>query len=122
MFADSVELIQMKDVGSISVCIWCENDEIFELGERINEKYENAYMNGYGWGSLVSYYVHSKEPKLLDHIQPDPEAGMYSARMDASKENLKRMKRFEKYIKELLKSEESVMSFIEKNYEHIEWD
>ena len=43
MFDDSIKLIEMPEHNSISVCVYIENEGIFEFGEKINEQFEDAY-------------------------------------------------------------------------------
>ena len=75
MYKDSIKLIEMSEHDSISLCVYCENDGLLALGDRINEQYEEAYMNGYNWDALISYYVTKKDPDLMSEIGTDPEAG-----------------------------------------------
>ncbi|MCA8990538.1 MAG: hypothetical protein KDA69_18030 [Planctomycetaceae bacterium] len=122
MYDESIKLIEMPEHDSISVCVYCENDDLFALGERINEKYEDAYMNGYNWDALIRFYVGQQAPELMDEIGTDPEAGMFSAYMNYSPENLEKMKRFETHVRQMLANEARLMAFIDANLDDIEWD
>jgi hypothetical protein len=112
----------MPEHDSISVCVYAENDGLYQLGERINARFEDAYMNGYNWDALIRCYVASLDPALMDIIEADPEAGMYSAYMSFSPENLEQMQRFETNLRTMLADEAALMQFIETHYEDIEWD
>jgi hypothetical protein len=105
LYDESIKLLEMSDHDSISVCVYIENEGLFELGERINARFEEAYMNGYNWGALIRFYVASIDPELMAEIGSDPEAGMYSAYMSFSPENLAKMKRFESHIRMMLADE-----------------
>ncbi|MFA9499607.1 Imm51 family immunity protein [Mannheimia sp. E30BD] len=41
---------------TIAVEFDLEDNRIFELGERINAEYEDAYMNGYNWAAFLRAY------------------------------------------------------------------
>ena len=122
MHNDSIKLIEMPEHDSISVCVYNEHDGLFALGERINEKHEEAYMNGYNWDSLIRFYVGQKDPALMAEVGTDPEAGMFAAYMSYSLENLEKMKRFEAHVKEMVSNDDELIAFVDANVEEIEWD
>ena len=122
MYDDSIKLIEMPEHDTISVCVFNENDGIFEFGERLNEQFDEAYMNGYNWEALIKYYVNKVDPDLMQEVETDPEAGMFSAYMAYSQENLEKMKRFETHIRTMLVDEQTLVQFIADNYDDIEWD
>lgn len=122
MYDESIELIEMPDHDSISVCVSIADDGLLALGEKINARFEEAYMNGDNWDALIRFYVARVDPDLMREVESDPEAGMFSAYMSYSPDNLRKMKRFESYIRAMLVDEKSLMDFIKKHYEEIEWD
>ena len=122
MFDESIKLIEMQEHNSIAVCVYNENDELFEFGERINKQFDQAYMNGYNWDALITYYVNSVDSDLMAEINTDPEAGMFSAYIEYNQDNLYKMKRFEAHIRTMLSDEAILLKFITDNYEKIEWD
>jgi Immunity protein 51 len=124
VYDESIKLIETPEYGSdsISVCVYNEHDGLLALGEKINERFEEAYMNGYNWDALIRYYVASVDPDLMNEVETDPEAGMFSAYMSYSPENLAKMKRFESHIRSMLADEAALMTFIKQNYNEIEWD
>mmetsp|Transcript_14131 Transcript_14131/g.21568 ORF Transcript_14131/g.21568 Transcript_14131/m.21568 type:complete len:124 (-) Transcript_14131:736-1107(-) len=123
MYENSVKLIEMKDTGSVSVCVYNENDDLFALSERINAKFEEAYMNGYNWDALIRHFVGKRDPDLLKAVDTDPESGMFSAYINGySKENVDKMKKFQAHIRKLLENEEELMDYISKHRQEIEWD
>ena len=119
---DDILLIEMPEHGSISVCLYNEHDDIFEMGERINEQFEEAYMNGYNWDAVIRFYIGNVEPELLKDIDTDPEAGMFSAHCKHSAENLEKMRRFETHMRTLLSDEPALIQLIADNRAAIEWD
>ncbi len=122
MFDNSIRLIEMPEHNSISVHVDCGHRDILELGERLNERFDRAYMNGYNWEALITYYIRAVEPDLMKGVHTDSEAGMFTAYTDYSPENLEKMKRFEAYIRAMVANEDSLLRFIADNYEAIEWD
>ena len=78
MYDNSIKLIEMQEHDSVSVCVYNEQDELFALGERMNARFKEAYMNGYNWDALIRYYVASVDPDLMGELETDPEAGMFS--------------------------------------------
>ncbi len=122
MYEDSIKLLEMEDLGSVSVCVFNEQEGLFELGERINERFEDAYMNGYNWDALIRFYVDKADPKLMEEVGTDPEAGSFSAYMDYSAENVEKMKRFREHVCKMVSDEDVLMQFIEDNLDDIEWD
>lgn len=122
MHDENIKLLEMPEHDSISVCVYNENEGLFELGERINARFEEAYMNGYNWDALISFYVAIIDPALMTEIESDPEAGMYSAYMSLGPENLEKMKRFELHIRAMIADEAALMKFIEDHCAEIEWD
>lgn len=122
MYDDCIKLIEMPELDSISVCVYNEHEDLFALGERINEKHEQAYMNGYNWDALIRFYVGQKDPNLMAEVGTDPEAGMFSAYMSYSPENLEKMKRFEALVREMVSSDDELIAFVDAHVEEIEWD
>ena len=122
MYDESIVLIEMPEHDNISVCVYNENDGLFALGERMYERFEEAYMNGYNWDALIRFYVGQKDPDLMAEVDTDPEAGMFSAYISFSPENIEKMKRFQAHVRSMVSDEDALMKFIEDNRESIEWD
>lgn len=122
MFDDSIKILEMPEHDCISLCVFNEHDGLFELGERIHAQYEDAYMNGYNWDALIRFYVQQVDPELMKEISTDPEAGMFAANISYSAENLKKMRQFEKHVRQLITNEAKLFDYIETHYDDIEWD
>ncbi len=122
MYDESIALIEMPELDSISVCVYNEHDGLFALGERINARFEEAYMNGYNWDALIRFYVATVDPDLMDEVGTDPEAGMFAAYLSYSPENLAKMRRFESHVRKMLADEKALIAFIEEHRDEIEWD
>lgn len=122
MYDESIKLLEMPEHDSISLCVYNENEGLLELGERIHARFEDAYMNGYNWDALIRFYVGRIAPDLMAEVGTDPEAGMFSAYISYSPENLEKMKRFESHVRTMVADEATLMRFIEDYYDEIEWD
>ena len=112
-----------SDDGSISLAFYIEEDDILDLGDEMNEVCEDAYMNGYNWDAFLNYYLAQHAPDILEDLQSDPEAGMYSAYYDyGGEENEKKMRRFADIIMHLVENKEEIFKILRENDDEIEWD
>ena len=107
----------------ITVSFDAGNDDIMAIGEKMNEMYDEAYMNGYNWDAFMNCYLEQNAPEILEVIDSDPEADMYSVYFeDVSDENKELAEKLVQIIDDLLSSEARVISFLESNADVIEWD
>ena len=106
-----------------SVCFYVGHSrKSFEIGEKVNKIHEEAYMNGYNWEAFFNYYLTKHHPDILEHMDTDPEAGMYAAYFKKTVENKKRAKQFIGIINELMENEEVIYELIRQEGNQIEWD
>ncbi len=107
----------------IVVSFYNEEDKPFAIGEKMNELVEEAYMNGYNWAAFFHTYLEENAPEILEVLEEDPEAGMYSVYINEVNENTKALaKRFGDIIEHLVENEEEIYQFLEEHSESIEWD
>ena len=107
----------------ITVSFDAGNDDIMAIGEKMNEMYDEAYMNGYNWDAFMNCYLEQNAPEILEVIDSDPEADMYSVYFeDVSDENKELAEKLVQIIDDLLSSEARIISFLESNADVIEWD
>lgn len=107
----------------LSVSFDVAEPRIMAIGEKINEICDEAYMNGYNWDAFFNCYLAKNDPEILDLIESDPEAEMYSAFIeDINDESKAMIKRFGQIIEDLFDNEDKILSFIKDNAEEIEWD
>lgn len=100
-----------------------ENPKVMAIGEEMNKICSEAYMNGYNWDAFFNCYLAKNDPEILDLIESDPEAEMYSAFIeDINDESKAMIKRFGQIIEDLFDNEDKILSFIKDNAEEIEWD
>ena len=104
------------------VCFYIENPKVMAVAEKMEELCQDAYMNGYNWEAFFNCYLAINAPELLEDMKTDPEAGMYVAYYDISKENEAKAERFADIIISLVENEEELYSFLHENGEEIEWD
>ncbi len=106
----------------ISISFYVENKEILTIGEKMNEINEEAYMNGYNWEAFFNYYLAKNAPDVLDGMESDPEAGMYSAYYQKTPENKLKAEKFMKIICSLVDGEEELYRIVKEEGDEIEWD
>ena len=114
--AEYAKLIISEDY--ISVSFDAGNEDIQALGSKMNEICDTAYMNGYNWDAFFNCYLGQNAPEILDIIESDSEADMYSVYIEtkALAEQLVEI------IDDLLNDEEKILSFVKANADDIEWD
>ncbi len=119
---DYVKKIIHEESGSLSVCFYIEQDTIIQIGEKMNQIHELAYMNGYNWEVVLNYYLAAHHPDILDGMGNDPEAGMYVAYYKQTPENDKKADKLVEIIKDLVENETMLYELVDKEGENMEWD
>lgn len=99
-----------------------ESKEIMELGNRLNEVEEQAYMNGYNWDALIGYYLNINAPELLYGLESDPEAGMYTGYYDNTAENMTKAEKLAECIRKMTNDTEKLCEFVKEHGADIPWD
>ena len=112
----------IKGDHSISVCLYIEEEKLMHIGEKMEKINPDAYMNGYNWEAFLNYYLKKYEPDLLDGMKTDPEAGMYCAYYDYSKENEQKADRFARLLGKLVEGEDELYRIVRDEGDEIEWD
>lgn len=118
--ADYVKVLKYE--SGITVCFYIEDDEIFAIGEKMNELCDEAYMNGYNWEAFFNCYLAINAPELLEDMKTDPEAGMYVAYYDLTPENEAKAESFNKLIHKLVEEPELLYDFMREHAWDVEWD
>ncbi|HEY8780883.1 MAG TPA: Imm51 family immunity protein [Mucilaginibacter sp.] len=119
---DFVAKIKHGEFGSFSVCFYIEQDRIMEIGKKMNEINEMAYMNGYNWEAFLKRYLQINHPDILGNMESDHEAGMYAAYFESNPENEKRADKLVEIIKRLVENENEIYKFVTIEGGAIEWD
>ena len=117
---DYVKILKYGNIINITFNI--EHDKPFNIGEKMNELCEDAYMNGYNWGAFFNYYLGKNYPEILEGINFDSEAGMFTAYCDYSPENEIKAEKFKEIISDLVENEEKLYKVIKVEAANIEWD
>lgn len=106
----------------ISLAFYIDTDKLMEIGEKLQEIDENAYMNGYNWEILLNCYIENNDPELADTYDADPEADMFAAYFDDSPEGEENAKAMAELIISLVENEEKLFEFVRSHGDEIEWD
>lgn len=107
----------------ISISFDAGNEDIQVIGSKMNEICDAAYMNGYNWDAFFNCYLSQNAPEILDVIESDPEAEMYSVYIeDINSETKALAEQLVAIIDDLLNDEEKILSFVKANADDIEWD
>jgi len=117
---DYVKVLKYGNIINITFNI--EHDKPFNIGEKMNELCEDAYMNGYNWEAFFNYYLGKNYLEILEEIDFDPEAGMFTAYYDYSLENEIKAEKFKAIIIDLIENEEKLYKVIKEEAANIEWD
>ena len=112
----------VKHENSISVCFYVERDKPFDIGEKMNEINEEAYMNGYNWEAFFNFYLPKYAPDVLIGMDNDSEAGMYVAYYALTPENEARAEKFAGIINSLIENEEELYRIVRDEGDEIVWD
>ncbi len=100
-----------------------ESKKIMKIGEEMQKRCQNAYMNGYNWESFLNAYMKINCPEILEKLKSDSEAGSYSIIFEEVNEQTKSMsKKLFDIIKNLVENEQLIYDFLEKHNDDIEWD
>lgn len=107
----------------LSVSFDVADPKIMEIGNKMNEICDEAYMNGYNWEAFFNAYLAANAPEILDVIESDPEAEMYSAYIEEVNDETRALaQKFGQLIEDLFENEEKILDFVKENAEDIEWD
>ena len=115
-----VKVIKSED--TISVCFYIEHTKPFELGEKMQEINEEAYMNGYNWEAFWNYYLEKYKSDLYQDLETDSEAGMYCAYYELTKEGEEKAIQFANLIATMVEEEEEIYRILREESDDIEWD
>ena len=112
----------MKYGNIINLTFNIEQDKPFDIGEKMNEICADAYMNGYNWEAFFNYYLGKNYPEILEGIDFDPEAGVFTVYYDYTPENEIKAEKFKEIIRDLVENEEKLYEVIKVEAANIEWD
>lgn len=119
--SDLVNVIISDEYLSVSFDV--AQPKIMAIGGKMNEICEEAYMNGYNWEAFLNCYLDENAPEILDVIESDPEAEMYSVFIEEVNDETRALaKKFGEILDVLFNNEDKIYSFLKDNAENIEWD
>ena len=112
-----------QEYNSVNVWFYNEMDKPFDIGEKMGEINDEAYMNGYNWDALFNYYLAKNYPDVLVGMDSDPEAGSYVAHYQGvTPENEARADKFVEIIEYLIENENELYRIVKEEGNDIEWD
>jgi hypothetical protein len=119
---DFVTKIKNEEYETFTVYFNIEHDRIMDIGVKMNEINEMAYMNGYNWEAFLKRYLEINQPDILENMESDPEAGSYVVYFQSTPENEKRADKLVEIIKKLIENENEIYEFVTTQGNTIEWD
>lgn len=117
---DYVKIIKYGKI--INLTFYIEHDKPFEIGEKMNEIYDKAYMNGYDWEAFLNHYLKKNSPEVLEGLEMDPEAGIITAYYDNTLENEEKAEKLKNIIIDLIENEEKLYKALKDEGSKINWD
>ena len=111
-----------KHESSISVCFYIEQDKIIEIGKKMNEINDRAYMNGYNWEAFFNWYLPKHALDVTEGMGTDPEAGMYVAYYTLTPENEVRAEKFVEIIQKFVENEDELYTLVRNHGNEVNWD
>jgi len=67
---DYVKVFNSDDYAE--VCLYNSDQKVFEIGEKMNEINEYAYMNGYNWEAFLNCYLAKKRACFIRRYENRP--------------------------------------------------
>lgn len=118
--SDFLEIV--SDDENISLAFYIENENIMEIGSKIEKINPEAYMNGYNWEAFLNYYLEKQSPDVLEDMDSDPEAGMYTAYYENTPENSAKVNKLSEIIEYLVENPDDIYEIVREHGDEIEWD
>ena len=118
------EFVRMHELDDCYTVSFDAGDEkIMAIGDKMQEMCEDAYMNGYNWDVFINAYLEQNAPDILEELDSDPEAGMYSVYINDTGDDGKAVaEKLKKLLDDLFANEDKIYAFLEQNAEVVEWD
>ncbi len=118
------DLVAMHEYDTyIGISFDAGEEPIIQIGEKMNEICDEAYMNGYNWEAFLNSYLSENAPDILEELDTDPEAECYNAAINHIDDEGREMaKRLKDMIEDLFANEEKIYAYLEENAGEIEWD
>lgn len=117
---DYVKILKYGKI--INLTFYIEHDKPFKIGEKMNEIYDKAYMNGYNWEAFLNYYLEKNFPELLEGLEMDPEAGIITAYYDSTLKNEEKAEKLKNIIIDLIENEDKLYKVLKDEGSKINWD
>lgn len=107
----------------VAFCLMNYDKKFDKIFKKVSEINEEAYLNGYGWASLIESYLENNYPELFEDYNSDPEAdGYVGYYLGNNEENWEKIRKVAEIVEDLIENEEKIYEYIEENGEDIFWD
>jgi len=110
------------DGNGVSVVFYVEDEKVMEIGQRLEEINENAYMNGENWSAVLTKYLEVNDLEAAELMDADPEAGLFAAYFALSDEGRDAAERTAEILRSFVTSPDVLYGFVEQYGDEIEWD
>lgn len=111
-----------SDNENISLAFYIDNENILKISAEIEKINPDAYMNGYNWEAFLNYYLEKQSPDVLDNMDSDPEADMYTAYYENTEKNSRKVKKLAEIIEYLIENPDDIYEIVREHGEEIEWE
>ena len=111
-----------RNEDGLTVTFYIENDTVMEIGQKLTEICEDAYMNGYNWEAVLNTYLEQNAPDTLELMDTDPEAGLFAAYFEPSGEGEAAANALAEIIRGFISDPQTLFDFVSENADEIEWD
>ncbi len=119
---DFINITEDHESDSIAISVDIGDEDILRIGNRLNEICDEAYMNGYNWEALLNAFLTENAPELLEDLESDSEAELYSACYTPCDKNRVKAHQLATLISTLTEQPDQLYHFVETNGDEIEWD
>lgn len=112
----------IKENNMIEICLYIDHDKVINISKHINEICNTVIMNGYNWEVLLHTFMNKNMPELLDGMDTNSEAGIYSVFYKHSEENIEKANKLVDIINGLIENEDALYQFIREYKSNINWE
>ncbi len=120
---EQVQELKNQINEQVSFCLMNDGKKFDEIFKKVSEINEEAYLNGYGWASLIESYLENNYPELFEDYNSDPEAdGYVGYYLGNTEENWEKIRKVAEIVEDLIENEEKIYKYIEEKGNDIFWE
>ncbi len=113
---------QMIFGDEVHVTFYIDHETPLYIAKEIGRIAPDIEMNGYNWDVLLTCYLEDEMPDVLEYMETDPEAGLYTAYWEDTPENRERAGMLCRLIEDLLESEDPLLDYVRERADEIPWE